>query len=69
MIVSRSFPLVHSLLMGFAPHIVLDLAVMFSLSVTLVSITNQKMWGDMSFGLSLIGPRMSSVGVGCMLLQ
>ena len=45
------------------------LVVMFSLSVILVSITNQKVWGNMSFGLSLIGPRMSSVGVGWMLLQ
>lgn len=43
--------------------------IMFSLSVTLVSITNQKEYGNIGFGLSLIGPRMSSVGVGWMLLQ
>ena len=42
---------------------------MFSLSVVLVSITNQKEYGNIGFGISLIGPRMSSVGIGWMLLQ
>lgn len=42
---------------------------MFSLSVTLVSITNQKEYGNIGWGISLIGPRMSSVSIGWMLLQ
>ncbi|KAG7530102.1 hypothetical protein FFLO_05261 [Filobasidium floriforme] len=43
--------------------------IMFSLSVTLVSITNQKEYGNIGWGISLIGPRMSSVSIGWMLLH
>ena len=43
--------------------------VTMAVSVTLVAITNQKYYGRRSFGLSLIGPRMSTVSLGWTLIQ